>query len=272
MSQSPLSRAIREMERELGLVLFVRTTRRVELTPAGSALLERARRALADIEAAVDDARRAAQLEPASSAIGYTPFSRRAGDADRRGAGTAAARAPASARGGRHTGAAAAGRRPRATAAVVMETPVAARRYGVRIDALRDEPLLAALPRRTTTRTRTRSRSAPLPRSVCCCRASRPGGAFNSWLQRGGQGRRVRARADDEDAQRPLGSTHAAGRRRRGRLGRCRRVGGRADRGCRGGAVRSPAELSDRPRVDPDRRRGTAGEPRPCVCATPKDG
>jgi DNA-binding transcriptional LysR family regulator len=45
MSQSPLSRAIRELERELGLVLFVRTTRRVELTPAGSALLERARRA-----------------------------------------------------------------------------------------------------------------------------------------------------------------------------------------------------------------------------------
>ena len=32
------------------------------------------------------------------------------------------------------------------TAAVVMETPAAARRYGVRIDALRDEPLLAALP------------------------------------------------------------------------------------------------------------------------------
>jgi DNA-binding transcriptional LysR family regulator len=32
MSQSPLSRAIRDLERELALVLFVRTTRRVELT------------------------------------------------------------------------------------------------------------------------------------------------------------------------------------------------------------------------------------------------
>jgi hypothetical protein len=31
-------------------------------------------------------------------------------------------------------------------AAVVMETPAAARRHGVRIDTLRDEPLLAALP------------------------------------------------------------------------------------------------------------------------------
>jgi DNA-binding transcriptional LysR family regulator len=41
MSQSPLSRAIRELERELDLVLFVRTTRRVELTAAGSVLLER---------------------------------------------------------------------------------------------------------------------------------------------------------------------------------------------------------------------------------------
>jgi len=38
MSQSPLSRAIRDLERELGLVLFVRTTRRGELTAAGSVL------------------------------------------------------------------------------------------------------------------------------------------------------------------------------------------------------------------------------------------
>ena len=53
MSQSPLSRAIRELERDLGLVLFVRTTRRVELTPAGSVLLERSRRALAEIDGAI---------------------------------------------------------------------------------------------------------------------------------------------------------------------------------------------------------------------------
>jgi Bacterial regulatory helix-turn-helix protein, lysR family len=49
MSQSPLSRAIRELERELGVVLFVRTTPSVELTAAGSVLLERSLRALAEI-------------------------------------------------------------------------------------------------------------------------------------------------------------------------------------------------------------------------------
>jgi DNA-binding transcriptional LysR family regulator len=47
MSQSPLSRAIRDLERELGVVLFIRTTRRVELTAAGSALLERSPRRVA---------------------------------------------------------------------------------------------------------------------------------------------------------------------------------------------------------------------------------
>ena len=75
MSQSPLSRAIRELERQLGLVLFVRTTRRVELTPAGVALLARARKALAEVELAIDDARRAAAPEPGVVAIGYGPFS-----------------------------------------------------------------------------------------------------------------------------------------------------------------------------------------------------
>ena len=59
MSQSPLSRAIRDLERELGLVLFVRTTRRVELTAAGSVLLERSRQALSEIDGAIADARRA---------------------------------------------------------------------------------------------------------------------------------------------------------------------------------------------------------------------
>jgi DNA-binding transcriptional LysR family regulator len=70
MSQSPLSRAIRELERDLGLVLFVRTTRRVELTAAGSLLLERSRRALAEIDGAVADAQRASLPDDGLLALG----------------------------------------------------------------------------------------------------------------------------------------------------------------------------------------------------------
>jgi DNA-binding transcriptional LysR family regulator len=76
MSQSPLSRAIRELERDLGVVLFVRTTRRVELSPAGSALLVRARRALAEVDLGVDDARHAARVQAGIVRIGYGPLSR----------------------------------------------------------------------------------------------------------------------------------------------------------------------------------------------------
>src|SRR5438105_5784738 len=71
MSQSPLSRAIRDLERDLGVVLFVRTTRRVELTPSGSVLLERSRRALAEIDAAIADARRSAQADKDMLRIAY---------------------------------------------------------------------------------------------------------------------------------------------------------------------------------------------------------
>jgi DNA-binding transcriptional LysR family regulator len=43
MSTPPLSQRIRELESELGLTLFARTSRRVELTPAGERLLGEAR-------------------------------------------------------------------------------------------------------------------------------------------------------------------------------------------------------------------------------------
>jgi DNA-binding transcriptional LysR family regulator len=52
MAQSPLSQAIRQLEAQLGATLFDRTTRRVELTPAGEALLLDAERILGSIEAA----------------------------------------------------------------------------------------------------------------------------------------------------------------------------------------------------------------------------
>jgi DNA-binding transcriptional LysR family regulator len=78
MSQSPLSRAIRDLERELGVALFVRTTRHVELTPAGFALLEGARRALAEIDSAIEEARRATRPDRGVLKVGYGPLSRAA--------------------------------------------------------------------------------------------------------------------------------------------------------------------------------------------------
>jgi len=146
MSQSPLSRAIRELERELGVVLFIRTTRRVELTPAGSLLLERTRRALAEIDGAVADARRLTRPGDGRLRLGYGPFN--AAAAGRIAEALRAARpslnprlvqeltADSLRRVGAHE----------LAAAVVMESPAAARRHGVRVDALKDEPLLAALP------------------------------------------------------------------------------------------------------------------------------
>ena len=52
MAQPPLSSQIKQLETELGTTLFERTTRRVELTHAGTLLVDRARQILGDVEAA----------------------------------------------------------------------------------------------------------------------------------------------------------------------------------------------------------------------------
>jgi DNA-binding transcriptional LysR family regulator len=52
MAQSPLSQAIRQLESQVGATLFHRTTRRVELTAAGEALLRDAEQILASVQAA----------------------------------------------------------------------------------------------------------------------------------------------------------------------------------------------------------------------------
>ncbi|TDD94659.1 LysR family transcriptional regulator [Actinomadura rubrisoli] len=64
MAQPPLSRAIRDLERQLGVRLLERTTRRVALAPAGQVLLRDARTALDAVAAAARRARRAGQPEP----------------------------------------------------------------------------------------------------------------------------------------------------------------------------------------------------------------
>ena len=56
VAQSALSHQIRSVERELGVSLFARTSRRVELTPAGLAFLPAARSCLESAERAAADA------------------------------------------------------------------------------------------------------------------------------------------------------------------------------------------------------------------------
>ena len=57
IAQPPLSRAIRQLEHELGVQLFERSNRRVEATPAGDVLADDARRILAGVEQAVSRTR-----------------------------------------------------------------------------------------------------------------------------------------------------------------------------------------------------------------------
>ncbi|RSS72259.1 LysR family transcriptional regulator [Streptomyces sp. WAC06614] len=64
MAQPPLSRAIQQLERRLGVELLHRSARRVALTEAGSVLLREARAALDAVEAAERRTRRAAAERP----------------------------------------------------------------------------------------------------------------------------------------------------------------------------------------------------------------
>jgi DNA-binding transcriptional LysR family regulator len=72
MAQPPLSAAIRQLERELGVELFTRTSREVRLTDAGRAFLDGARRTLAEAERAAHEARRAGAGELGRVRIGYS--------------------------------------------------------------------------------------------------------------------------------------------------------------------------------------------------------
>ena len=61
LSQPALSQQVRALERDLGVPLFTRTSRRVELTAAGEALVQAAPRVLYEQERAVDAVQQAAK-------------------------------------------------------------------------------------------------------------------------------------------------------------------------------------------------------------------
>ncbi|CAJ1507488.1 LysR substrate-binding domain-containing protein [[Mycobacterium] burgundiense] len=70
IAQPPLSQQIRALENELGVALLVRTTRTVELTPAGAAYLRRVVRILDAVDDAGELARRIAGGTEGQLAIG----------------------------------------------------------------------------------------------------------------------------------------------------------------------------------------------------------
>jgi LysR family hca operon transcriptional activator len=70
-SQPSLSRQIRDLEDEVGSPLLIRSARGVELTPAGHAFLDHARLALAQVDSAVEAARRAALPTKPTLALGF---------------------------------------------------------------------------------------------------------------------------------------------------------------------------------------------------------
>jgi DNA-binding transcriptional LysR family regulator len=73
MAQSPLSQKIRRLEEVIGARLFDRGTRKVELTPAGVALVELTDRLFAQINAGVERVAQIAAGQAGRIAVGFTP-------------------------------------------------------------------------------------------------------------------------------------------------------------------------------------------------------
>lgn len=72
MAQPPLSQQIRQLEEQLGTPLLVRTTRKVELTPAGQVLLDRGRALLQEIDALVEDVQQVGAGATGVIRVGFT--------------------------------------------------------------------------------------------------------------------------------------------------------------------------------------------------------
>ncbi|GAA0222126.1 LysR family transcriptional regulator [Cryptosporangium japonicum] len=74
ISQPSLSHQIRKLEETLGTPLFVRSSRRVQLTAAGRTLAQEAPAALTALERAVELTRRAGSGRTATIRLGYSPI------------------------------------------------------------------------------------------------------------------------------------------------------------------------------------------------------
>jgi DNA-binding transcriptional LysR family regulator len=72
IAQPALSQAVRQLEREMNVDLFLRTRRNVELTPAGTVLLTDARKILHDVDVAVERAQAAQQGRTGILRIGFS--------------------------------------------------------------------------------------------------------------------------------------------------------------------------------------------------------
>lgn len=73
LSQAALSTQIRDLERQLGVALFTRTTRSVTLTAEGKRFFHRAEQIVADLDAAVAEIRDQATLRHGRLVIAATP-------------------------------------------------------------------------------------------------------------------------------------------------------------------------------------------------------
>lgn len=71
ITQPPLSLQIQQLEANLGVSLFERTNRRVELTAAGRTLLDEGRQLLADFASVTDATRRAARGETGTLTVAF---------------------------------------------------------------------------------------------------------------------------------------------------------------------------------------------------------
>jgi len=74
LTQSALSRQVQQLEATLGIELFLRGTRRVELTEAGEVFMHHARKTLEQARIAVQHAQAVGRGEPSEFLITHSPF------------------------------------------------------------------------------------------------------------------------------------------------------------------------------------------------------